>query len=587
MTSPKSYHLEARSSHSGQAVITSVIFLVLLSTIIIAGFVGPLTRQLASARTATNSRLSYFTAEAGVEDAIYRIKNSLNYDASYTLDLNDATAEVTTASTGNTRTVEVTGDKLGHQRLLTVEMDLSEVGADLFYGVQVSDGGLYMRAGSKVTGSVYSNGDIVCESGACTITGDAIVAGGLNESPSVEWTIQDADTTFGVSNSNGDAAQSFIAVGTDSLNKLSLYLGKTGSPANLSIRITTDNGGEPDTSDLANTTISEAQVGTTASWVDVAFSSPPSLTNGTKYWIVLDGSTSGSNYWHWRRDSTDGYASNTGKYISSNHNWSNSAATWSNVSGDLAFRVWIGGTITKIEDMIIGDATTGTGRANSFVDTKIRTIDCPNDYCIVSNPARAELPISDGVIQDWRDDATLGGVNDGDLIISDPGTFGPMEVDGDLLIDMGNDETLTITGTVWVTGDLTFSCAQDSHIVLDPGYNGSSGLILADGQITVGNNCAFNGSGETDSYLMVISSKDEPDEDFPVMTVNNNSDGVVYYASRGWITFSQNAGAKEVTGYGIKMENNSNVIYESGLANINFTSGPGGAFAIINWEETQ
>ncbi|MFH1170148.1 MAG: pilus assembly PilX N-terminal domain-containing protein [Candidatus Vogelbacteria bacterium] len=582
-----SYKLQATSYQQGQAVIVAVIFLVLLSVVIITGFATPLTRELKNVRASLNSRQAYFVAEAGLEDAIYRIKNNLNYDTNYTLTIGSASVGITTASTGNTRTVEGVGGIFGHQRLISVEMDLSEVGADLFYGVQVSDGGLYMKGPSTVSGSVYSNGDIVCESGACNITGDAIVAGGLNTSPSVEWTIQNADFAFASTSGSRDIAQSFTATVAGALNKVSVYLGKTGNPSsNLTLWITTDNSGKPDTTELTSETISYSSVGLTPSWIDVAITSPPTLANGEKYWIVLDyGSNSGVNYWNWRRDTVTDYANNTGKYTGA---CCSGNPAWTDIGDDLAFRVWIGGTITKIEDMIIGDDETGTGHANSFIDTEIHGANCPNEYCIVSNPPRAELPISDGVIQDWRDDAVLGDIIDGDHLIDTTGPFGPKKVNGNLTIDVGNDEILTIAGIIWVTGDLIFSCgANGSLIELDPGYGSNSGVIVVDGKVTVGNNCTFDGSGETDSYLMVLSAKEETNRDDPVMIINNNSDGVVYYASKGWIDFNNGAGAKEVTGYGISMKNGSSVTYEQGLANINFTSGPGGAFAIINWEEIE
>lgn len=587
---------QVQSKETGQAVIASVIFLVLLSVVIIAGFATPLTRQLKSVRAAFDSRQAYFAAESGVEDAAYRLKNKLAYAASYNLTVGGATAAVSIIESGNTRTINVTGDTRDHIRKLSTQLDLSEVGADLFYGVQVSDGGLFMRAGSRVNGSVYSNGDIICESGECAVTGDAIVAGGIANNPSDSLTDDDADEFFATNVDNKDIAQSFGAASGGPLNKVSVYLAKVGNPSsNITLRITADDNGHPDDSDLAAAVITVSQVGASPSWIDVAFVSPPTLSANTTYWLVLDyNSYSSVNYWNWRKNSAGVAWFIPRAHASVNHagktakDWSQASAVWTTIGfADLLFKVWIGGTTTKIEDMTIGDATTGTGRANLFVDTEIHGADCPNVYCVVSNPARAELPISDGVIQDWRDDAVLGGVINGNYLINDTGIFGPKEVAGNLTIDLGNDETLTITGTIWVTGNLIFSCASDSHIALASGYGASSGVIVADGEVTVGNNCAFAGSGQAGSYLMVLSAKTETDKNNPVMTINNNSEGVIYYAGKGWITFSQNAGAKEVTGYGIKMENNSTVTYEFGLANINFTSGPGGAFQITKWQEVE
>ncbi len=592
MIKSTTYNLQATSYQNGQAIIGSVIFLVLLSTVIIAGFVGPLTRELKSVRASLNSRQAYYASESGIEDAAYRIKNSFAYLPSYNLTVGSATAVVTVVSSGNTRTISTTGDMVNHQRKLFTQLTLSAVGVDLLYGIQVGDGGLQMENNSRVNGSVYSNGDIKrTAGGSAFITGDAIVAGGINPSPSVEWATHNATTTFDTSNSNSDAAQSFIAVGSDNLNKVAVYLAKTGNPATLDVRITTDNAGKPAISAIpnGNTAISASQVGTSPSWVSVSFASPPSLTDGTKYWIVLDGTTNSSNYWHWRKDSTDAYPLNTGKYISSNHNWSNNNAVWSDVGGDLAFGVWIGGVNTMIDGVTIGSATAGRAWANVFTTaTSVHGANCPNEYCVIDNPSREELPLSDGVIQDWRDDAALGTVINGNLLIDTSTTTGPVKIDGDLTVTLAVDEHITITGTVWVTGNAVFNCGNGSTINLSPGYGTDSGLILVDGTIDVGNHCSFDGSPDPASYIMVLSAKNNLNNlNDPVLTVNNNSAGVVYYAGKGLITFKQNAEAKEATAYGIKLGEGATINYETGLGNLNFSSGPGGAFVIIKWREVE
>ncbi|MEK7585107.1 MAG: pilus assembly PilX N-terminal domain-containing protein [Patescibacteria group bacterium] len=593
MFSSKSYHLKPRSYQSGQAVITSVIFLVLLSVIIIAGFSTPLARQLKSVRAVTNSHQAYFAAEGGVEDAIYRLKNSLNYNNNYTLTIDSATAEVTIASSGNTRTVIASGNASGHYRTVSMEMDLSEVGAELAYGIQVGDGGLII-GNADVNGNVYSNGNIIGSNGA-TIIGDVIVAGGLNTDPSVEWTIQNADQAFANSSGNIDIGQSFTATAAGALNKVSVYLGKVGTPNNnLTLRIMSNLipssppfYHRPSNTTLASEIILPTSVGLSPSWIDVSFTSAPTLVSGTKYWIVLDyNSNSAVNYWNWRKDAITDYSinANTGRYTGS---CCGGSPTWTDITDDLAFKVWIGGTNNKIDNVTIGDASTGTAYANLFTSTTVHGSACPNAYCVVSNPAREELPISDGVIQDWRDTATLGGVNNGNLTINTTSSFGPKEVSGNLTVELGNSEVLTVVGTIYVTGDLTFNCGNGSQVVLDPAYEANSGVIVADGKITVSNHCAFSGSGDSDSYLMLLSAKNDSDSDNEAIEVDNNSTGVIYYAGHGWIDFNNNAAAREITAYGLDMANNSTVTYESGLGSLIFSSGPGGAFEITNWEEIE
>ncbi|MEK7076791.1 MAG: choice-of-anchor R domain-containing protein, partial [Patescibacteria group bacterium] len=454
-----------------------------------------------------------------------------------------------------------------NERTIETHVSISTASVNFFYGIQVSDGGLEMSNNATVNGNVFSNGSIVGLSGT-TITGDAIVAGGIPANPAVEWTTHDTDHVFATASTNRDITQSFTATAGGALSKMSVYLAKAGSPSsNLTVRITTDNGGKPNSSDIANTTIAPSQVGASASWIDVSFSSPPTLTNGTKYWIVLDyGTNSASNYWIWRKDTSDAYAGNTGQYTS---NWSSGSATWTNVGGDLAFRVWIGGTTTRIEGVTIGNVSTGTGRANLFVNTSIHGSSCLNAYCIVENPARAELPISDGVISDWKDAAAAGGTcgpptcdasGNYKLTNGASGSLGPIKINGNFELD--NNAIFTMNGTIWVVGEIKLS--NNCTFKLNPGYGSFSGGIITDGKAAISNNCVFQGSGNPASYVLLLSTKNSLLEE--IITVDNNSVGVVYYAGKGRIKFSNNATAKEATAYGITLDNNAEITYESGLS---------------------
>lgn len=540
------------------------------------------------AREVARSAGSYYVSEAGIEDATYRVKESLAYPASYTITVASSTATVTVTSNGSARVVDSAGDYGSNVRKLRALLDITTVNPDFFYGVQVGDGGLSMSNNAVVNGNVYANGSITGSNGSA-ITGDATVAGGIASTPTLEWPTHNADHSFATASTNRDIAQSFTATASGQLNRVSAYLGKTGSPtADITLRITADNSGKPATSDLASATIARTSVGTTPSWIDVSFSSPASLTSGTKYWIVLDYSAnSGTNYWNWRKDTSDGYADNTGRYTDS---WNSGSAVWTNVGGDLAFRVWIGGINTKIEGLTIGNATAGTGRANLFVDTSVHGSACPNAYCIVENPPRAEMPISDGVIQDWRDAGAAGGTcgppqcdTSGNFTLDNgaSGSLGPIKIPGNLTLS--NNAVLTVTGTIWVVGDVTLS--NGSTVKLSPGYGSLSGAIVGDDDITVSNNCVFQGSGQAGSHIMFLSAKNTPTS--TVISVDNNSLGVIYYASKGRINFSNNATAKEATGYGITLSNGATITYESGLANAQFSSGPGGAFQVKSWKETE
>lgn len=552
--------------------VMAVIFILVTVSLNIVHFEAHTTNRSYTSRQAIN------LAESGIEAAIRSLNTNANFPGETTTLLGNGVFTTSVTGTGSTRTVTATGyipnaANPTSTRVVKAEVSLDATGVEFFYGIQVDGGGVSMTNSSTINGNVYSNGNIIGSNGA-VITGDATVAGGIADTPSIEYSVQNADQFFATASSNRDIAQSFTATSSNILSKLSVYLAKVGNPtSNLTVRLATDVSGRPNTSSLASSIIAYSSVGLAASWIDVTFSNPPTLTNGTKYWIVLDyNSNSTTNYWNWRKDSGDLYANNTGKYTS---NCCSSSPTWTNVGGDLNFRVWLGGAVTRIEGMTIGSSTNGTARANQFTSTSVHGSNCPNAYCIVENPPAETMPISDGNIADWQADALVGGIQNGDYNLSgtEQASLGPKKIVGDLFLS--NSAILTVTGTLWVTGNIYVS--NSAIMRLHSGYGTNSGVVMSDGTITISNSIQFQGAG-TGSYVLLLSTRDAKTQ--TSIYVSNNSTGVIYYAGKSWIQFSNSASAKEATAWGITLSNSSSVTYESGLANINFTSGPGAGWQL-------
>ncbi|MEK9195292.1 MAG: hypothetical protein AAB975_02865 [Patescibacteria group bacterium] len=569
--------------NKGYAAITATIFILVVSLVIISAFTFFTLQEVRTNRAYVESIDSHYVSESGIEDAAYRILAQKLIGASQTLGVGDGTTTVTVTTSGSSRTIRSEGVRNAFQKNLETTIAVTSSGVSFHYGVLVGAGGITMANGAQVNGNVYSNGSIT----GGTITGDATVAGGINTNPEVQWINNTVDQFFATSTASRDIAQSFTATSTGPIPKVSVLISKVGSPSSdITLHITTDDSGKPNRTDIANTIIKNSVVASSVGWVDVAFSSPPNVTNGTTYWIVLDyGSNSTTNYWNWRKDASDGYASNTGKYA---NDWSSPSATWVDTNGDLAFKVWIGGTNTKIDNVTIGTASSGSGRANLFVNDIIHGSACPNVYCIVENPPSEIMPISDGLIQDWKDAAQSGGVcappvcdSSGNLNVSGTKTLGPLKIPGNITFD--NNAILIVNGTLWVQGNMSLS--NNCSISLASSYGSLSGVIVTNGTVDISNNCTFAGSGTSGSFIMILSDKNDPPG--KVMDISNNSSGVIYYAARGRIHLSNNAAAKEITAYGLDLDNNATVTYDSGLASTNFSSGPSGGYEVNQWHEVQ
>ena len=559
------------------------------------------------------SSQAYYTAEAGIEDSIYRIIKGKKYEATNNLVVGGGLATISISEEGDSKVIKSSGEVFQRTRILKATVSTETTQIAFHYGVQVDKGGLEIQPNARVEGNVYSNGSIIgsgcsfdnsetCQSGNACITGDAWVAGGVAPNPDQEWTSRDSDFSFGLKIDKVyylDTAQSFIPSASAVLNKVGLYLKKVGSPPDQTVRILTDDAGSPSKNSLTSGTLRNSKVTANYSWIDVSFDPPPNLTAGHTYWIMIDVSEDDENYWIWGKDSTDSYFWGTGKYTK---DWTKPGAAWFEGEGDLNFKTWMGGEITQLKGTWIGvDAY-----ANTIVDSNItkdayyQTIENTSVYGTSypgsPDPATKDLPISYAQIQDWEKAAELGGLIEGDYTPSDGSSLGPIKIEGNLTFP--SDGTVTIEGPVWATGKIL---AQNNvTIKLKEGLT-SGYPIIADnlfdqtnfGRIELNNNVITQDSSEG-GKLLFISTNESLNIDNPAVWLQNNVNmedppgpQSIIFSLHGIIKVNNNARFKEITGYKIYLANNAEIVYEEGLINASFSSGPGGGWEVTSWKETE
>jgi len=573
------------------------------------------------ARNIIKSSQAYYTAEAGIEDSIYRIIKGKKYEAANTLTVGEGTATISITSQDGKRIVKSTGELSQRIRILTTILSTETATVAFHYGAQIDKGGLWLGANASVEGNVYSNGSIkgagtsldyssTCSSGAACITGDAWVAGGVAPNPDQQWTVQNSDFPFGLKVGPVDyldTAQSFVPSTSAVLNIVSFYLKKIGSPPDQTVRILTDDSGKPSQNSLSSGTLKGSKVISNYSWIDVSFDPPPNLTAGQTYWIMIDVSRDNNNYWIWGKDSTDNYPSGTGKYTK---DWTQSGAIWSNTGGDLNFKTWMGGLITYIDGIWLGvDGHSNTiSNSNITRDAYYQSIENTAVYGInyqgSPDPATKDLPISYAQIQEWEKAACCDTgtgcktecVHVGNLSPVEGSSLGPMKIEGDLTFPSNStDNPVIITGPIWVTGKILASNNAGIKLKqdLESGYP-----IVADnpadqvnfGKIELNNNVITTDSPQG-GKLLFISTNKSIDPTNPAIhlynNVNVNNPQSIVFSLNGLIVVENNAEFVEVTGYGIRLENNAKIVYQAGLINSNFSSGPGGGWEIVSWKETE
>lgn len=264
------------------------------------------------------------------------------------------------------------------------------------------------------------------------------------------------------------------------------------------------------------------------------------------------------------------------------------------ITGD----AWASGVHTIQGFRVDGDAHAHTLKNDSiggdaYYVTKTGTTVSGTNHPGSADPPAQTMPINDTLINSWKDDAVAGGTYTGDYLINTDTVLGPTKIVGNLTIE--SDAVVTMEGTIWVTGNIILQ--NNGVIQLASGYGINSGVIIADGSITLQNNFILCGSEgyvigsnprvcntSNGSYVLLMSNKVG---DGAVSMKNNAKISGILYAPYGDLEIENNAFLKEATAYKIEIENNVVVRYETGLINVNFSSGPGGGWTIGQWQETQ
>jgi len=244
-------------------------------------------------------------------------------------------------------------------------------------------------------------------------------------------------------------------------------------------------------------------------------------------------------------------------------------------------------TGNKIDGATIGNDAYVDICENSNISgtlTSSTTIICSAaEFVLLSEEiATTSFPISQQEIDDWKTEAASGGTISTDYILqgTQETSLGPKKIEGNMIIQ--DKAKLYIIGTIWVTGTITIQ--NQSVVRLDQeAYGSLSGVLIGDGVITLQNAAKALGTGEEGSYLLIISTNTSDS----ALTIQDSFEADILFTPNGWIVIQNTADTREVTGYGIHLKNNAEIIYEMGLEDTSFTSGPGGSWKVTSWKEIE
>lgn len=266
----------------------------------------------------------------------------------------------------------------------------------------------------------------------------------------------------------------------------------------------------------------------------------------------------------------------------------------SQITGD----AWVAGT-NSIDKTQIGVDTHANIILNSNIgrdayyqiieNTAVNGAKYPNS----PDPPAKDLPISYAQIQEWEKAAESGGVINNNYTPPNNSSLGPVKINGNLTFN--HDTTITITGPVWVNGDIIGG--NNITIKLQDGLSSGFPIIadnpidqISSGKIKLDNNVITQDSA-AGGLLLFVSTNKSLDIDQPAIwlynNVNKDKAQSIIFSLQGVIKVENNVKFKEISGYGLYLKNNAEIVYEQGLINAQFSSGPSGGWKISEWKETE
>lgn len=205
--------------------------------------------------------------------------------------------------------------------------------------------------------------------------------------------------------------------------------------------------------------------------------------------------------------------------------------------------------------------------------------DCPYSgiYTIASAPAAVPLASVDSNY--WKDKALAGGTWSGNCDVGGGGgtdctsgtlKLGDRQILGDLNVPSGTN--LTLTGPVWVKGDINIS--QNNTLFTDESVGKNSVVVVASepgnpnvkGRIITSSNVQFNRNTQGAGLIFISENLGDNCSSSPAVDITSNTATVVFVATSGCINIGSNSVISGVLGKKVHLKNNSSVVYDPSLA---------------------
>ncbi len=197
----------------------------------------------------------------------------------------------------------------------------------------------------------------------------------------------------------------------------------------------------------------------------------------------------------------------------------------------------------------------------------------------ITDIASEEFAISPTTVNQWQAEAEEGEIIETDYEVHGFDSLGPAHIKGDLKLN--ENSVLKMQGNILVSGNLRIE--NNAVLELDEDYYHSfSGVLIVEGLSRIRPGGVLRGSGQPGSYLMLVSLNDSLEN---AIQVDNTSKGGIFFAPYGAILLNQNIEIREATAYKLILQERAEILYETGLENVFFSSGIGGGWEVLSWQE--
>ena len=143
----------------GSALLLFTILFLVASLTLVLSIGRGVYDDLVSYRILESGKISFYGAEAGIEDAVHRHRQAKNYSNTESFSMNGVAITLTRTTVVDTYEIIAQGDLGGAIRRSETNLVIGD-GASFNFGLQAGNGGIFMENNSLIRGNVFANGSV-------------------------------------------------------------------------------------------------------------------------------------------------------------------------------------------------------------------------------------------------------------------------------------------------------------------------------------------------------------------------------------------------------------------------------------------